>query len=816
MSVTLNSQYLDYLNTGKLVMQDGQLNVSAGVFGNAIDSSCNVEVTGGLITVGVYYNGFARPSFEITPQCVFYMSGGTIAVRRRGIDSANYDYLNQSNSATIAGGTLQIGNALTPASQTIRVNSTAPIYNFVVNATNSPTAQLVTNGLTVKNDVTISGGTLNANNLNMNVGGNWTNNGSFTAGTGTVTFNGANPQTIGGSAITSFNNLTLNTTGSGVSLGQNQTVNRLLTLTNGDVDLGGYTLTLATTTAGNGVTATGARTITGNGTVAFTAARAISGGTLAFGPNVLITLADGVDFGLGVSTVNGTLRIDSGGYVNTNPPTYGSGSTLQYNSGGAYGRYTEWSTATSGPGYPYNVRVSNSTTLNYPNGSTAARSMAGSLTIDSGSALYMDYGSPGLNNPLTVGGDVTIGGALSLGDAVGGDLKLGGNWVNNGTFDNKGRDVAFNGSGSQSIGGSVDTTFAYLTINNTSADSDGVSLGRNAAVNNLLTLTDGLLKVAAYNLTLGTGASITHPGSTVSMVVTDVDGAATGDGFLCKAYGGNGSFAFPVGDAYGTTEYSPSTLNFTADLDSSTVCVRVTNARHPDWPGTDYPTYITRYWTATSSDNTFICTASFTYMDGDVVLGGTPVQTEAALYHKVWDGANWMTKNQTAVDTNTLSSVVNSFSDHTAFSGSPLAVTLAAFDAQATADGVVLTWETVSELDNVGFNVYRAESETGSWSKLNDALIPAAAPGSSEGHVYALTDTTAQLGATYWYALEDVALNGTVTRHAPVVAARAEPNAVGLVRFGGASDPSLAGLVMLAVAVLVGVRLRLRRLHGAR
>ncbi len=88
--------------------------------------------------------------------------------------------------------------------------------------------------------------------------------------------------------------------------------------------------------------------------------------------------------------------------------------------------------------------------------------------------------------------------------------------------------VQFNGTTAQTIGGSVDTTFAYLTIINTSADSDGVSLGRNTTVNNLLTLTDGLLKVAAYNLTLGTGASITHPGSTVSMVVTDVDGCSHG------------------------------------------------------------------------------------------------------------------------------------------------------------------------------------------------------------------------------------------------------------------------------------------------
>ena len=40
---------------------------------------------------------------------------------------------------------------------------------------------------------------------------------------------------------------------------------------------------------------------------------------------------------------------------------------------------------------------------------------------------------------------------------------------------------------------------------------------------------------------------------------------------------------------------------------------------------------------------------------------------------------------------------------------SPLAVDLAAFTATAGADGVTLAWETVSETDNAGFNVYRAE-----------------------------------------------------------------------------------------------------------
>lgn len=154
----------------------------------------------------------------------------------------------------------------------------------------------------------------------------------------------------------------------------------------------------------------------------------------------------------------------------------------------------------------------------------------------------------------------------------------------------------------------------------------------------------------------------------------------------------------------------------------------------------------------------------------------------------------------------------------------PLAVDLAAFTAAAGADGVTLAWETVSEADNAGFNLYRAEAPAAAgllteppadaWVRVNDALIPAAAPGAGTGHAYTLTDTAAAPGASYWYLLEDVALDGTATQHEPVavsVAAQsAEPNAVGLAAFGAdgaARDGAVTGPGLAALAALVGLAL---------
>lgn len=101
------------------------------------------------------------------------------------------------------------------------------------------------NAMTIGGDFTLgSGTTFNAGAYTHSLTGDWTNNGAtFTPAGSTIGLNGTTAQTIGGSASTSFNNLTVNNA-AGVALGKEQTVDGTLNLTNGIVTTTGYTLTI--------------------------------------------------------------------------------------------------------------------------------------------------------------------------------------------------------------------------------------------------------------------------------------------------------------------------------------------------------------------------------------------------------------------------------------------------------------------------------------------------------------------------------------------------------------------------------------------
>jgi hypothetical protein len=87
----------------------------------------------------------------------------------------------------------------------------------------------------VKNITIESGGTLTMVTGGLTVKGNWVKNGTFTAGTGMVTFNGTTAQTISGSTGTLFANLTVNNTSTGLTLNSPVSAKNSLTMNSGNI-----------------------------------------------------------------------------------------------------------------------------------------------------------------------------------------------------------------------------------------------------------------------------------------------------------------------------------------------------------------------------------------------------------------------------------------------------------------------------------------------------------------------------------------------------------------------------------------------------
>ncbi|MCX5696947.1 MAG: hypothetical protein NTU54_03075, partial [Candidatus Omnitrophica bacterium] len=239
-------------------------------------------------------------------------SGGTYALQ---------DALIVTNTLTLTNGTFSVGGktltlngpaiAGTPANLST-TSSSSLVFGGSSSGVNIPSSVTALNNLTINNTngvtlnsspaisgtLTLTSGALGANGYNIGIAGDWTNNGgTFTYGSGTVTFNGAGAQAINGTSNSqTFNNLiiqkaagtTLSVGGSTTSL----TVNNLTETTgnfiapatlniNGNLTITGGTFTAgANTNIKGGWSKAIAATFTPNsGTVTFTGtgASAISG-----------------------------------------------------------------------------------------------------------------------------------------------------------------------------------------------------------------------------------------------------------------------------------------------------------------------------------------------------------------------------------------------------------------------------------------------------------------------------------------------------------------------------------------------------------
>ncbi|MGI9580225.1 T9SS type A sorting domain-containing protein [Chryseobacterium sp. RRHN12] len=234
---------ISYYNNGTFIIEGGTLNMNGSLAPYNATASSIYSQSGGTVNLK---STISYPSIDFNPNSSFSMSGGTIRITNRS-GHPEHDMRIMSNKRDITGGTIQIGDDTTPANQVIRIRSAVPLHNLVIHSHNTPTAKILNDHFTVRNNVNINGGNLDANGFNINVGGHWSNNGSFTANAGKVTLNGKISQNLAGNIPTTFYNLELsNSNGIHLNGSVNAVIHKELTLTSGVITTGSNRVIIGT------------------------------------------------------------------------------------------------------------------------------------------------------------------------------------------------------------------------------------------------------------------------------------------------------------------------------------------------------------------------------------------------------------------------------------------------------------------------------------------------------------------------------------------------------------------------------------------
>ena len=145
-----------------------------------------------------------------------------------------------------------------------------------------------------------------------------------------------------------------------------------------------------------------------------------------------------------------------------------------------------------------------------------------------------------------------------------------------------------------------------------------------------------------------------------------------------------------------------------------------------------------------------------------------------------------------------------------ALESSPTAVGLVRLSATRSPRAVTLLWETATEIDNVGFHIWRSEDGGENYFRITTSPIPAGGAAAT-GATYTHQDSDVVPRVAYAYKLEDIDSAGRSSFHGPVWA-EAQPGWCGTMsRSGGFGYLSF---LLLPVAMVIWL-LRRRRKHEA-
>jgi hypothetical protein len=272
-----NDGYLTILSNKTLTITGGNLTVDGLINGAGALSlntaGCLLSGSGSIENTGTFK---AVQNVTIPSTTTLIKSGGSFTINDHVIvtnngsltvygavsgvnGAANAQFVNAAN-AYISVGTTLMNTGLLNASaigNTVDYSSTATqtIYATTYHhlSLSGAGTKKLSAAIAINGNLTCTAPFNPANN-DFSVAGDFSNSNTFSYGTGTVTLNGTSNQllTLSVTAAQSFYNLVINKLSGIVNIGSNMIVRNALTMTSGNIDNTGFTMTLGTATSARG------------------------------------------------------------------------------------------------------------------------------------------------------------------------------------------------------------------------------------------------------------------------------------------------------------------------------------------------------------------------------------------------------------------------------------------------------------------------------------------------------------------------------------------------------------------------------------
>ncbi len=334
--------------------------------------------------------------------------------------------------------------------------------------------------------------------------------------------------------------------------------------------------------------------------------------------------------------------------------------------------------------------------------------------------------------------NLVITGALTLATADGIDVS--GNWTNNGTFTHNGRSILF--SGNTTVSGTKTTVFNNVTIT-------GILTGHSNRMD------------VAGNWDASSGTYSNNNGKVVlsgTSLQTIDTGGAWNPATTNNNWKNNWNELIATNSAAGGIVFAD---GFKAN---KFTCTRPNSTLNFKWQES-----VTNVFEVSGAGGLNLHGAAGQLIKLRRYGGSGANQWEIAP-----TGAGWMVSYVDVTDS------VNSYTNYINPSSSlgstgaannknwfiPTFVQLSRFSASQTNSVNIIQWQTATEMNNAGFNIYRSETQSGIYSRINGKMILGLG-NSLNGRAYSYIDL-ACTNSTYWYKLEAVEFDGSGKLYGPV------------------------------------------------